>query len=149
MSTAAVSLATRSLLSASEGHWDVAGGFAASARQVLQDARLENDPTSPITFAAAARCAVHCNDWVGARNDLARARACLPARAPAWFLVQVQLESVRVHLGLSERNEAAVALAGAETVLASAPDLGRAARAGGRPPERGSTEPWATSRPIS
>jgi LuxR family transcriptional regulator, maltose regulon positive regulatory protein len=123
-STAAVAFATRSLLSAAEGRWDVAGGFAASARQVLQDARLENDPTSPITFVAAARCAVHCNDWVGARNDLARARACLPDRAPAWFLVQVCLESVRVHLGLSQRNEAAVALARVETVLDSAPDLG-------------------------
>ena len=123
-STAAVAFATRALLSAAEGRWDVAGGFVASARQVVQGARLENDPTSPITFVAAARCAVHCNDWVAARNDLARARACLPDRAPPWFLVQVHLESVRVHLGLSERNEAAVALARAETVLDSAPDLG-------------------------
>ena len=123
-STAAVAFALRSILSADEGRWDAAGGFAASALQVLQDARLENDPTSPITFVAAARCAVHRNDWVRARNDLARAHACLPDRAPAWFLVQLQLESVRVYLGLSERNEAAVALARAETVLDSAPDLG-------------------------
>ena len=123
-SAAAVAFALRSILSADEGRWDVAGGFAASALQVLQDARLENDPTSPITFVAAARCAVHCNDWVRVRKDLARARACLPDRAPTWFSVLVRLELAKVRLSLSERNEAAVALSRAETVLDIAPDLG-------------------------
>jgi LuxR family maltose regulon positive regulatory protein len=122
--TAAVAFAARALVAAADGRWDAAGELAASARAVLQEAHLEDYPTSPITFVASARTAVHDSDWVRARNDLAQARSCLPDGAPAWFSVQVHLESARVHLGLSERAYASAALARAEVILEGSPDLG-------------------------
>jgi LuxR family transcriptional regulator, maltose regulon positive regulatory protein len=121
---AAMALAMRSLLAAAEGRWDAAEDLASSARGVLHDARLENYPTSPATFAASARAAVHRSDWVRARNDLEHAREHLPPLAPGWFSVPVQLEATRVYLGLSERDRASSALAAAEQILAHSADLG-------------------------
>jgi LuxR family maltose regulon positive regulatory protein len=122
--TAAVAAASRSLLAAEEGRWEAARELAAGARDALQDAQLEDYPTSPITFVASARSAVQDSDWVRARNDLARVHTNLPEHAPPWFAVQVHLETARAHLGLSERDEAEAALARAEVALARAPDLG-------------------------
>ena len=85
---------------------------------------LTDYPNSPLTYVASARSAVHHSDWIRARNDLEHARACLPARAPEWFAVQVHLEAARARLGLSERGAAAAELAAAEQILERAPDLG-------------------------
>jgi LuxR family maltose regulon positive regulatory protein len=122
--TAAVALAERALLAAADERWEAAGELAAAARDVLQDAHLEDYPSSPIAFVASARSAVQDSDWVRARNDLAHARDHLPDRAQEWFSVQVELESARAHLALSERADAAQALVRAETILGRGPDLG-------------------------
>ena len=122
--TAALVLAERSLLAASEERWEDAEAMAISAREVLQDTRLEASPTSPLAFVASARSAVRRSDWVRARNDLAHAYSCLPEEAPAWLAAQVHLEATRAHLGLSEREQAAEALTLAEKVLSGSPDLG-------------------------
>jgi LuxR family transcriptional regulator, maltose regulon positive regulatory protein len=121
---AAVALASRSLLAAADERWDAARNLAATARDTLHEAHLEEYPTSPLTFVASARAAVHASDWVRARNDLARARENLPAHAPAWLAAQVHLEAARAHLGLSERGQAAEAFEKVETLLARSPDLG-------------------------
>lgn len=121
---AAVALASRSLLAAADGRWDAALDFAATARDAVQEAHLEEYPTSPLTYVASARAAVHASDWVRARNDLSRTRESLPAHAPPWLAAQVELEAARAHLGLAERAQATEALGEAEALLARSPDLG-------------------------
>ena len=119
-----IALAERSLLAAAEGRWEAAEWLSAQAREVLHGHDLTDYPNSPLTYVASARSAVHHSDWIRARNDLEHARACLPARAPEWFAVQVHLEAARARLGLSERGAAATELAAAEQILERAPDLG-------------------------
>src|SRR4029077_14228712 len=106
--------AERSLLAAAEGRWDAAEALAISASDVLQEAQLETAPTSPLTFVASARSAVHRSDWVRARNDLEHACTWLPERAPAWLAAQVHLEFARVLVDLSERDRATMVLGWAE-----------------------------------
>ena len=121
---AAIAFAERSLLAAAEGRWDAAEALATSASDVLQEAQLETAPTSPLTFVASARSAVHRSDWVRARNDLEHACTWLPERAPAWLAAQVHLEFARVLVDLSERDRATTVLGWAEDVLAGSPNLG-------------------------
>jgi LuxR family maltose regulon positive regulatory protein len=122
--TAALAVALRSHLAAADERWDAADELARTASEVLQTEHLEAHPTSPMTFAAGMRAAVHHGDWVRAGNDLERVRDHLPEHAPAWFSVLVHLEVARALAGLSKRDEAAAELAGAESLLADAPDLG-------------------------
>jgi LuxR family maltose regulon positive regulatory protein len=121
---AALAFAERSLLAAAEERWDDAEALATSAREVLQEDQLASSPTSPLTFVASARSAVHRSDWIRARNDLEQACAWLPERAPAWLAVQVHLEFARALIDLSERERAKTVLGWAEGVLAESPDLG-------------------------
>jgi LuxR family transcriptional regulator, maltose regulon positive regulatory protein len=121
---AAIAFAERSLLAAAEGRWNAAEALATSASDVLQEAQLETAPTSPLTFVASARSAVHRSDWVRARNDLEHACGRLPERVPAWLATQVHLEFARVLVDLSERDRATTVLGWADDVLAGSPDLG-------------------------
>jgi LuxR family maltose regulon positive regulatory protein len=124
--TFCVALAERALLEAADGRWTTADAFATNARGVLQEAHLDDYPTSALTFAASARAAVQRSDWVRARTDVERTARLLPMLTSAlpWLAVQVRLELATTQLELSNHASGAELLAEVEELLARNPDLG-------------------------
>jgi LuxR family transcriptional regulator, maltose regulon positive regulatory protein len=120
--TACLALAQRAALEGAAARWEEAEALATRARAALQEARLDDYPTAALTYAVSARSAVLRSDWVRTRTDLERAHGLLPlltAAAP-WLAAQVRLELARVHLELSDHDEATALLAQAEALAAEA-----------------------------
>jgi LuxR family maltose regulon positive regulatory protein len=124
--TFCIALAQRALLEAAEGRWATAEAFATNARGVVLESRLDDYPTSALTYVASARSAVGHSDWVRAHTDLERTTRLLPVLTSAlpWLAVQVRLELARTWLELSKHDAASNVLVGAEELLAEGLDLG-------------------------
>jgi LuxR family transcriptional regulator, maltose regulon positive regulatory protein len=120
--TACLALAERAALEAAADRWEEAEALATRARAGLQEGGLEDYPTAALTYAVSARSAVLRSDWVRTRTDLERAHALLPllTGAAPWLAVQVRLELARVHLELSDHDDAAAVLAEAQALVAEA-----------------------------
>ena len=86
--TVSAALAERSVLAMERGDWGDARTYAHEARKVVEDGGLQDYMTSILTYATAARVALHEGDVAQAKRDLARAHRLRPLTsraAPTWL----------------------------------------------------------------
>ena len=121
-----VGLAERSLLAMNRGDWSAASAFAQQARATIDDGHLEDYVLSSITFAVAARTALHVGDVDVAREAIVRSQRLRPMLTSAipWLTAQTMVELARVQLALADRAGAWASLADAREAIARLPDLG-------------------------
>jgi LuxR family transcriptional regulator, maltose regulon positive regulatory protein len=108
------------------GQWDAAEALAGQAGAVFRRAGIEEVPTTPLVCAVQARVALHRGDVLAARQQLARAQRQRPllTYAYAHFAVQVRVELIRVHLGLTDMAGARTLMREIDEILRRRPDLG-------------------------
>ena len=123
---AALALAERAVLAIDQEEWSQARLMTEQARTVVRDARLEDDVTSLLSYAAAARLAAHEGEVRKARAELAHARQLRPHLTVAlpFYAVQARLELVRAYLALTNVPEARTVLREVDELLLRRPHLG-------------------------
>jgi LuxR family transcriptional regulator, maltose regulon positive regulatory protein len=116
--TGALALAERALVAMDREEWPQATLLTERARSMVRHARLDNDVTSMLSSAAAARLAVHHGEARRARDELAHAERLRPQLTVALpiYAVQARLEMTHAYLGLTD-------VAGARTVLREVEEL--------------------------
>jgi LuxR family maltose regulon positive regulatory protein len=123
---AALALAEQAVIAIGLGEWDAATRYADQSVERILERGLERYATSGLTFAVAARCAIHRADIDRARGLLAHAttiRPMLSAATPG-ISVQTLLEMARAHLALSDVTGARTVARQGAFILAERPDLG-------------------------
>ena len=124
--TVSAALAERSVLAMERGDWGDAGTYAQEARKVVENGGLQDYMTSILTYATAARVALHEGDVTKAKRDLARAHRLRPltSRAAPHLAVQASLELARAHLTLADPAAARLLLREVGDLLRRRPALG-------------------------
>jgi LuxR family transcriptional regulator, maltose regulon positive regulatory protein len=114
----ALALAERAVVAIDRGEWTQAVLLAEQGRSVVHHAGLDQDVTSILLDAAAARLAIHHAEVPRARADLAHAQRLRPQLTVAlpFYAVQGRLELVKVYLALTD-------VAGARTILREVDEL--------------------------
>lgn len=121
-----VALAELALLASDAGRWDVVAAHVDAATSIVTANSLEWNVTSAITYAAAARLAVHRGDDHAAEQAMlgvARLRPSLSWSVPH-LAVQVRIVAVGVHLARREWDAARTVLAETRELLRRRPQLG-------------------------
>jgi LuxR family transcriptional regulator, maltose regulon positive regulatory protein len=126
MSAASYALAQRCVIAIQRQDWPRAEALASQALTVARDGRLDDDVSSPLVYAVAARVALHRGDTPAARRHLARAarRRPLLTHSLPTYAVQALLELARAYLALNDAAGARAVLGQARDVLYLRPDLG-------------------------
>jgi LuxR family maltose regulon positive regulatory protein len=108
------------------GEWTQAELLAEQARSVVHHAGLDQDVTSILLDAVAARLAVHQGNLAGARAELAHAQRLRPQLTVALpiYAVQARLELARAYLALTDVAGARTILREVDGLLRHRPDLG-------------------------
>jgi LuxR family maltose regulon positive regulatory protein len=122
-----MALAERSLLASERGDWASARDLSDRSRELVGQHHLEEYPFSGITFAVAARVAIHRGDGATARAELRRAQRLLPLLTSAlpWLAIQVRIEMARAMVALIDVAGARIMLYECDQILRRIPDLGR------------------------
>ncbi|HVN10979.1 MAG TPA: LuxR C-terminal-related transcriptional regulator [Kineosporiaceae bacterium] len=125
--SASVALAERALLAAGEGDWTTAQACARESGELVAAADLWTYGPSVLSFAAAARVAVHLGDAELARRHTARAvrlyRDPSPVAFP-WLAAQAAVELGRLLVSFGEIAAAEAKVAEARRHLAVMPTVG-------------------------
>jgi LuxR family maltose regulon positive regulatory protein len=126
MGAASYALAQRCVIAIQRQDWPRAEALASQALTVARDGRLDDDVSSPLVYAVAARVALHRGDTPAARRHLARAarRRPLLTHSLPTYAVQALLELARAYLALNDAAGARAVLGQARDVLYLRPDLG-------------------------
>jgi LuxR family maltose regulon positive regulatory protein len=122
-----MSLTAQAIIAIGREDWDAADQFVTRSLGLVEQHGLGRYPTSAMSFAVAARCAIRRHEIGEARRLLARAASIRPqltATSPG-LSVQALLELVHAHTELSDVAGARVVLREAATILAGRYDLGR------------------------
>jgi LuxR family transcriptional regulator, maltose regulon positive regulatory protein len=125
-STLALALTERGILAMDRGQWQMAGPDLAKALTHIDALGHQEYMLSAITFAAAARLALHDQDLQLAKSQLARALRLrlLATWALPWAAVAVRLEVAKVCMALSDWPGAHNMLNEIGDILRRRPDLG-------------------------
>lgn len=123
---ATAALGERALIASRRGAWVAAGELTDQALRVMRRSRSEEYPSSALTYAVAARVALHRGDSAACQELLTRAQRLRLrlTHAMAWYAVQTRLELARAYLALADAGGAATMLREIEAVLRRQPDLG-------------------------
>jgi len=88
----------RAMTCMSRGRWDQAAALVDVARTAIQTHHLEDYATSVLTYAAAARLALHTGDLQTANRELTRA---MRARPSCTWVIPTLAVRLRIHLATS------------------------------------------------
>ena len=116
----------RAMMCMSRGQWDQAAGLVDVARCAIQTHHLEDYAMSVLTYAAAARLALHAGDHPAANRELTRA---MRARPSCTWVIPTLAVRLRIHLATSywSLGDAATArflVREIEDILVRRPQLG-------------------------
>jgi len=119
-------LGQRALIALARQDWDLAGSLADQALSIIDENGLDGYHASGPPLVAAARCARHNNDILGAQRLLARAARVRPLLGVAipGEGVRILLEMARAHIELSDVAGARPLIREAEEIILQRPDLG-------------------------
>lgn len=119
-------LGQRALIAIGRQDWDLAGSLADQALAVIDANGLDGYHGSGPPLVAAARCARHNNDILGAQRLLARAAKVRPLLGVAvpGEAVRILLEMAKAHIELSDVAGANPLIREAEEIILQRPDLG-------------------------
>jgi LuxR family maltose regulon positive regulatory protein len=119
-------LAERAILAMRREDWPEAELLVERARAVIREARLDDDVTTILLYAAAARVEIHRGDVRPARDHLARAQRLRPqmTHAVPFYAVQTRLELIRAYISLTDVAGARSVLREVDDLLRRQPDLG-------------------------
>jgi len=122
-----MALAERALLALGRGDGNDARDLSYRSRELVSVHHLEEYPFSGITFAVAARVAIHQGDGSTARAELRRAQRVLPllTRALPWLAIQVRVEMARAMVSLIDIAGARIMLYEADQILRRIPEMGQ------------------------
>src|SRR5271170_4809365 len=111
-------LCERSLIAMARSQWDRARIPARQARVALGKAGIEESYATPLVCAVQARAALHREDVMAARQELASAQRMrhMLTYAQPHFAVQARIELASVHIALGD-------LAGAQTLMREIDEL--------------------------
>jgi LuxR family transcriptional regulator, maltose regulon positive regulatory protein len=124
--TAATALAERAAIAVDRGEWGEADHLSSHSVQLVQGGGLEDYAQSALSYAVAARTAVHRGDADAARvhlGDAVRLRPKLSYALPH-YAVQSLLQLGRTYVALADRPGARAVLREARDVLLIRPHLG-------------------------
>jgi LuxR family maltose regulon positive regulatory protein len=126
MAGAMVAWANRASLAVARGDWGAAEQFARESHGVLARAHLGNLSASLMTYAVAARVAVHRGAPARAREELVRAQLVSPLATYAQpsFAVGALLELARAYLAIADPAGARNVVSQAEAIARRRPALG-------------------------
>ena len=126
MAGAMVAWANRASLAIARGDWGAAEQFAQESHAVLARAHLGNLSASLMTYAVAARVAVHRGAPERARAELVRAQLVSPLAtyASPSFAIGALLELARAYLAIADPGGARNAVSQAEAIARRRPALG-------------------------
>lgn len=124
--SATAALSERALIASARGAWVAAGELTDQALGVMRQSRSEEYPSSALTYAVAARVALHRGDSAACQELLTRAQRMRLrlTHAMAYFAVQTRLELARAYLTLADAGGAATMLREIDTISRRRPDLG-------------------------
>jgi LuxR family maltose regulon positive regulatory protein len=123
---ASVALAERALIALGRGEHGEARALAERACAMVDDGRLQDQPTNALVFAVAARVAINERDMPRALTCLAKAQRLRPGLTHAlpYLAVQTRLELIRALLALADAPGARTVLREVDAILRLRPDLG-------------------------
>jgi len=126
MAGAMVAWANRASLAIARGDWAAAEQFARESHGVLARAHLGNLSASLMTYAVAARVAVHRGAPARAREELVRAQLVSPlaTHASPSFAIGALLELARAYLAIADPGGARNVVSQAEAIARRRPSLG-------------------------
>jgi LuxR family maltose regulon positive regulatory protein len=115
-----------SLQSSQHADARAAESFVIRAREIVDDARLEEYMSTSVVFAAEARAALLRNRHTAVRAALERATPLAEATTYAlpWLAAYVRVELAHLNLALGDAGRARELLADAEEIVARRPRLG-------------------------
>jgi LuxR family maltose regulon positive regulatory protein len=121
-----VAWATRASLAIARRDWGLAEEFARASRHVLEHAQLGNLAVSLLTYATAARIAVHRGNVERARKELVLAQLVRPLATYGlpYFAVAARLELAHAYLATADPVGARNVVSEAEEVCQKRPGLG-------------------------
>ena len=124
--TSVLALAERAVVANDRETWPQSELLIERARSVAHHERLDDDVTSILLYAAAARVAVHQGEVQRARAELTHAQRPRPRLTVALpvYAVQARLELARTYLALSDVAGARTMLREVDEVLRRRPHLG-------------------------
>jgi LuxR family transcriptional regulator, maltose regulon positive regulatory protein len=122
----AVALAMLSLQSSQRGDARAAESFVRRARDIVEEARLEQYMSTSVVYAAEARAALLRNRHTAMRTALDRATPLADSTTYAlpWLAAYVRIELAHLYLALGDAGRARELLADAEEVVLRRPRLG-------------------------
>jgi LuxR family maltose regulon positive regulatory protein len=120
------SLGERAGIAAGRGAWVQAEEHGHDALARIRRSRMENYPTSALTYAVGARVALHRGEAQRAAELLAKAQRLrsLLTYAMPWIAVQTRLELARAYLAMADAGGAETMLRELAGLLRRQPDLG-------------------------
>lgn len=126
MAGAMVAWANRASLAMARSDWSTAEQFARESHGVLARAQLGNISASLMTYAVAARIAIHRGAHARAREELVRAQLVCPLATYAgpWSAVTALLELARAYLAIADPAGARNVVSQAEAIVRRRPALG-------------------------
>ena len=121
--SATAALSERALIASARGEWVAAGELTDQALRVMRRSRSEEYPSSALTYAVAARVALHRGDSAACQELLTRAQRLRTrlTHAMAYYAVQTRLELARAFLALADAGGAATMLRESEAILRRRP----------------------------
>jgi len=124
--TEVMALSESALVAVADGDWERAEELAERAGAIAATGRVGEQVQTLLAWTMRVRIALRRGEWVEARFALDRARELLPRATSAipWYAVQVRLELVRSHLGLTDVSAAAALLDEVDALFARRPALG-------------------------
>ena len=124
--TEVMALSESAFVAVADGDWERAEELADRAGAIAATGRVGEQVQTLLAWTMRARIALRRGEWVEARFALNRATELLPRATSAipWYAVQVRLELVRSHLGLTDVSAAAALLDEVDALFARRPALG-------------------------
>jgi LuxR family maltose regulon positive regulatory protein len=123
---AAAALGARAVIATGRGAWVQAEELTDRATRVIRRSRMGEYPSSALTFAVAARVALHRGEAERAHEHLTGAQRLRPrlTYAVPWWAVPTRLELARAYLTLADPGGVRTMLREIDALLRRQPDLG-------------------------
>jgi LuxR family maltose regulon positive regulatory protein len=121
-----ISKSELAVLAMDDGRWAKAGADLEYALTLVDDLRLDDYAVSVLTFAAAARLALHRGDQHDVTRQLARAMRARPfcTFVLPWIAVRARLQLAKVYLASADQAAARYLMLEIDDILRQRPALG-------------------------